>query len=121
MARWYRMQSWLVICLVLGGCGSGKSLADHLSGKSLVDRHSMSRLYTAPEGDLIIFEATVSPDYPLDSAEAEVERESWMSQWLERERMCADGFEIIDRIRIGSAADNPYRHDLRYTLKCSSG
>ncbi len=76
MARWNRRLGLLALALVLlGGCVSGKSLAD---------RHSMSRLWAAPDGDLIYFEATLSPDYPLDSAAAETEREAWMAQWLPR-------------------------------------
>ncbi|MFK8016385.1 MAG: hypothetical protein AB8G17_13215 [Gammaproteobacteria bacterium] len=112
MSHWYRRLHWSVLIIIaLSGCAT--------STKALADRHSMSRLWAAPEGDLIYFEATVSPDYPLDSAAAEVVREDWMAQWLERGRLCANGFEVIDRIRIGSAADNPYQHDLRYTLRCT--
>jgi hypothetical protein len=77
----------------------------------------MSRLWSDSDGT-IVFEASISPDYPLDSAVAEAERENWMAQWLERKRMCVNGFEVIDRTPIGSAADNPYQHDLRYRLRC---
>lgn len=103
----------LVVLAVLAQAGC-------VSGKSLQDRHSMSRLWASPDGRDIFFEASVGPDYPLDSAAAEAERENWMRQWLERERLCPDGFEIIDRRQIGSALDNPYHHDLRYTLRCVS-
>ncbi len=103
---------WTVLlCIVVGGCVSGKSLAD---------RHSMSRLVNEPGSDTITFEATVSPDYPAASEAAERERENWMRQWLDRSRLCAEGFEVVKRVVIGSAADNPYRHDLRYTLRCTS-
>jgi hypothetical protein len=91
-----------------------------VSGKSLQDRHSMSRLWASPDGSDIFFEASVGPDYPLNSAAAEAQRRSWMGQWLDRARLCPDGFEIIDRRQIGSAIDNPYHHDLRYTLRCVS-
>ncbi len=100
----------LLLCLTVSGC---------ISGKSLQDRHSMSRLVTTPGSDSITFEASVSPDYPADSEAAEREREDWMRQWLERARICGNGFEVVKRVPIGSAADNPYRHDLRYTLRCS--
>lgn len=112
----------MIFALVIAqfGCVGGESLEDRLSGKSLQDRHSMSRLYISPSGSDIVFEASVGPDYPLDSAAAEAEREAWMSQWLDRKRMCQDGFEIMDRQEIGSAIDNPYQHDLRYTLRCVS-
>ncbi len=79
----------------------------------------MSRLIMPSAGDNIVFEASVSPDYPLDSQAAEQERRRWMQQWLERTGSCPDGFEIIDRVRLGDSIDNPYRHDLRYTLRCS--
>lgn len=100
----------LLLCIAVGGC---------VSGKSLGDRHSMSRLVNDPGSDTITFEATVSPDYPATSDAAEREREDWMRQWLDRARLCANGFTVVDRVSIGSAADNPYRHDLRYTLRCT--
>lgn len=78
----------------------------------------MSRLWADADGG-IVFEASISPDYPLDSPAAEQERENWIGQWLERKRMCPAGFEVIERVRIGSAADNPYQHDLRYKVRCT--
>lgn len=78
----------------------------------------MSRLVISPDSSDIIFEASTGPDYPADSELAEEERRRWISQWLDRSDTCPNGFTIVDRVRIGDAADNPYRHDLRYTLRC---
>ena len=78
----------------------------------------MSRLWVDPETREILFEATAGPDYPIDSEAAEQERRRWMQQWLDRTDSCPRGFDVIDRVRIGDAADNPYQHDLRYTLRC---
>ena len=88
------------------------------SGKLIHDRHSMSRLYVPDDGDRIVFEASVSPDYPAQGEEAEAARMLWIKQWLKQRNLCANGFEIEERTKIGSAADNPYHHDLRYTLRC---
>ncbi|MFK7886059.1 MAG: hypothetical protein AB8G16_04265 [Gammaproteobacteria bacterium] len=103
---------------MLAGVVFALGCASTLSGKSVHDRHGMSRLWATDEGG-IVFEASISPDYPLDSPAAESAREKWMRQWLDRQSMCLHGFEVIDRKRIGSAADNPYQHDLRYTLRCT--
>lgn len=80
----------------------------------------MSRLYTAEDDTTLVFEASVSPDYPANDDNAEAVRHAWISQWLERRRLCANGFIVLDRVELGSASDNPYRHDLRYTLRCAS-
>ncbi|MEO1576780.1 MAG: hypothetical protein AAFU65_17670 [Pseudomonadota bacterium] len=79
----------------------------------------MSRIILTPNSSDIVFEASVSPDYPLDSEVAEEERRRWIEQWLERSDTCPNGFEVLKRERLGSAADNPYQHDLRYTLRCT--
>lgn len=96
---------------VLAGCAS--------SSIGNFDRHALSRLYPAPSGSELVFEASVSPQYPADSEAAEATRMQWIELWLDQRNLCADGFEIKDRIAIGSAADNPYQHDLRYTLACA--
>ena len=99
-----------VATLLLAGCGPG--------GKLLHDRHSMSRLYVAEGGDELVFEASVSPEYPADSDAGEQVRLQWITMWLEQRDLCPGGYDVVDRRRIGSAADNPYWHDLRYRLRC---
>ncbi|MEM6639013.1 MAG: hypothetical protein AAF610_03840 [Pseudomonadota bacterium] len=91
-----------------------------VSGKSLQDRHHMSRLVVPSDGDYLIFEASTGVDYPADDADAEAVRRDWIRQWLERRGLCANGFEVIKRVELGDSADNPYRHDLRYTLRCAT-
>lgn len=79
----------------------------------------MSRLWVDPESKDILFEATVSPDYPVDTPAAEEVRRDWMRQWLERQSLCQKGFAVVSRERLGRTADNPYLHDLRYKLRCT--
>ena len=100
-----------VFVTALTGCAN--------SGRTLFDRHSLSRLYVPDDGDGLVFEATTNASYPADSAAAEAERMEWIDQWLAQRKICDAGFEVKDRIAIGSAADNPYRHDLRYQLRCA--
>ena len=89
------------------------------SGKLVHDRHSMSRLYVDEQGDGLVFEASVSPEYPRDSDGGEAVRREWMQQWLTQRKLCDNGFTVLERQDIGSAADNPYWHDLRYRLRCN--
>ena len=35
-----------------------------------------------------------------------------------RVRLSSEGYEVLDRVTITDAADNPYWHDLRYRLRC---
>lgn len=110
----------LAVLALAGGC-AGSGVARYVSGKDLQDRHSMSRLYPATDGATLIFEASVSAEYPPDDPAAEAARERWIAQWLARRSLCPDGYEILDRAHLGAAADNPYGHHLRYRLRCSPG
>ncbi len=102
-------------CALLAALASGCAS----SGIGNYDRHTMSRLYLTPDGNGIVFEASVSPDYPADSEAGEAARMLWIEQWLDQRNYCAEGFVVEERLPLGSAADNPYQHDLRYTLRCA--
>lgn len=100
--------SLLLIACLGAGC----------SGKSLQDRHYYSRLVI--EDDKIFFEATATPEYPLESEAAETVRGNWLAQWLRLRGVCPRGHKVVSRQRIGPADNNPYRHDLRYTVECEA-
>ncbi len=95
-----------LLLVTVAGCG----------GKDLQDRHYYSRLDV--RDDRIVFEATATPEYPIDSPEAEMVRSKWLAQWMAIRELCPDGYRVVRSERIGPLDDNPYRHDLRYTVVC---
>ncbi len=96
--------------LAVAGCKSGT-----LSW----DRHNISRIHEGPQKDVIYFDTAVTAEYPESSAAAEEIRKEWISEWLEIRNLCVNGHEVLSRRAFTREDDNPYRHDLRYELRCT--
>jgi len=83
------------------------------------DRHNLSRLWVDEETGKTYFDASVSPQFPLDSESAEVARAGWLAEWLKVRKQCLDGHRILSRRVLGRDEDIVYRHRLRYEVECA--
>ena len=101
-----------VIPLALAACAG--------TGEKDYDRHRMSSIgVSATDPGLYVFEAKISPKFPADSAAAEQMRLDWLADWMERRDFCSGGYEVLERRPFRPDEPNPYRSDLRYTVKCT--
>ena len=83
------------------------------------DRHRMSRMQVSEQDQsTIIYEVSIDGQLPDDNQQAEATRLSWAAQWLEVRGWCPGRFEVVERRRISARELNPYRHDLRYSIRC---
>ena len=84
------------------------------------DRHSLSQLRKPMEGnDYMWFDVKLSPEYPDDSEAAEAARMQWLTDWLAVRKMCAHGYEILERREFDFLEHNPAQYDLRYKVRCA--
>ena len=82
-----------VVLSLLSGCAfEEKSRADF-------ERHQSSILRTSyQDSAMLVFEARAGAAYPEDSETAETLRMSWLQDWLDRQGLCPDGYEIVTRL-----------------------
>ena len=99
----------------MSGCAfEEKSRADF-------ERHNNSVLRTSyQDSSMLVFEARAGATFPEDSPSAEDLRLGWLHDWLDRQGLCPDGYEIVSRERIPPGQPNFYDMDLRYLVRCSS-
>jgi hypothetical protein len=104
-----------VVLSLLSGCAfEEKSRADF-------ERHQSSILRTSyQDSAMLVFEARAGAAYPEDSETAETLRMSWLQDWLDRQGLCPDGYEIVTREPISAGQPNFHDMDLRYLLRCAS-
>jgi len=101
-----------VILLGLAACAG--------TGEKDYDRHRMSAIgVSAADPGVYVFEAKISPKFPADSAAAEQVRLDWLADWMTRRDFCSGGYEVLERRPFAPDEPNPYRSDLRYTVKCA--
>ncbi len=83
-------------------------------------RHSLSHL-GAPMGggDYLWFDVKLTPEYPDDNEAAEAMRMQWLTGWLGVRKLCASGYEILERREFEFLEHNPARYDLRYKIQCA--
>lgn len=108
--------AWGIITLsafLLAGCSSSiHDSADY-------SRHSLSQLSTPMGGgDFMWFDVKSTPEYPDDNEAAETVRMQWLTSWLANRKMCANGYEIIERREFEFLENNPGQYDLRYKVQC---
>lgn len=103
----------LVVAAVLAGCG--KSIHD---SKDFY-RHSMSQL-SNPQGggDYLWFDVKLTAEYPDKNENAEAKRMEWLEGWLEVRKLCANGYNILERRPFEFLEHNPAQYDLRYKVQC---
>jgi len=102
------------VLLVLSGCS--KSIHDSKD----YYRHSLSQLSDPQEGgDYVWFDVKLTPEYPKSNENAEAKRMEWLEDWLEVRKLCANGYEIMERREFGFLEHNPGRYDLRYKVQCT--
>jgi hypothetical protein len=103
------------IVVALAGCEALDEKGDYY-------RHTRSSFGNSrTEPGVLVFEATTSGLYPVESAEAEAQRVEWLEDWLKQTRSCPAGYEVLSREPIDPAEVNPQRHDLRYRIRCTAG
>lgn len=84
------------------------------------DRHRLSNIgESAADPGVYVFESKISPKYPADSAAAELMRLEWLDDWMKQRAYCSEGHEVLERRAFRSDEPNPYRSDLRYSVKCA--
>ena len=102
-----------VVLMMLAGCS--KSIHD---SKDFA-RHSMSQLSEPREGGgFVWFDVKLTPEYPDNNEIAEDKRMEWLESWLEVRKLCANGYEVLERREFGFLEHNPGRYDLRYKIQC---
>jgi hypothetical protein len=108
----YRLWAVMLLVGVLGACESIHESADF-------ERHRYSQL-TEPfeRNDVVYFDVTFDPNFPDGDSAAEAKRMQWLSGWLTQQKMCPNGYEILDRRPFDMMENNPARHDIRYEVKC---
>ena len=83
-------------------------------------RHSLSQLSEPLDGgDYLWFDVKLTPEYPDQSEVAEEQRMEWLTAWLEVRKICANGYDIIERRPFDFLEHNPARYDLRYKVRCA--
>jgi hypothetical protein len=103
----------LLLSALVVGCGS--SIHD---SKDFV-RHSLSQLSKPTGGgDFMWFDVKLTPEYPNDNPIAEEKRMEWLQDWLEVRKLCANGYEILERRPFDFLEHNPGQYDLRYKVQC---
>ena len=82
-------------------------------------RHSLSQL-SAPRdgGDFVRFDVKLTPEYPDKNELAEQKRMEWLEDWLAVRKLCANGYEILERREFDFLEHNPAQYDLRYKVQC---
>ena len=106
---------WLLFLLPLLLAGCGKSIHD---SKDFY-RHSLSQLSTPREGgDFLWFDVKLTAEYPDKNENAEAKRMEWLTDWLEVRKLCANGYEILERRPFEFLEHNPGQYDLRYKVQC---
>lgn len=84
------------------------------------ERHSMSQLSNPQDGgDFVWFDVKLSPEYPESNEIAEQKRMQWLEGWLEIRKLCANGYEILERREFEFLEHNPGQFDLRYKVQCT--
>lgn len=82
-------------------------------------RHRLSQLSVPSEGgDFVWFDVKLTPEYPDNNELAEQKRMEWLEGWLEKRKLCANGYEILERRPFDFLEHNPARYDLRYKVQC---
>ena len=110
--RTRRLLAMSATSLALAAC-AGSAEKDY-------DRHRMSAIgVSAADPGLYVFEAKTSPKYAADSAAAEEMRLEWLDDWMKRRDFCSGGYDVLERRLFRPDEPNPYRSDLRYTVKCA--
>jgi hypothetical protein len=105
----------VVFVAVLLTVGCGPSIHD---SKDFV-RHSLSQLSTPTGGgDFMWFDVKLTPEYPNDNPISEAKRMEWLQDWLEVRKLCANGYEILERRPFEFLEHNPGQYDLRYKVQC---
>ncbi|MCP4833004.1 MAG: hypothetical protein GY886_12400 [Gammaproteobacteria bacterium] len=69
-------------------------------------------------GDYLWFDVMLTPEHPGENENAEALRMQWLETWLEVRKICADGYEILERREFEFLEHNPARYDLRYKVQC---
>ena len=102
--------------LMLGLAACGPSIHDSKD----FERHSLSQL-SAPRdgGDFVWFDVKLTPEYPEKNDLAEQKRMQWLEDWLAVRKMCANGYEILERRKFEFLEHNPGQYDLRYKVQCT--
>lgn len=111
-AAW-RGGALFLLLVVVGGCAA-------IHDKSDYHRHSMSDLredWRRP--GVLLFEASSSAMYPVESETAEATRMEWLAGWMKRTGHCPAGWEVLSRSEIEPAEVHARRHDLRYEVSCT--
>lgn len=111
-AAW-RVGVLFFLLVSLGGCAA-------IDDKSDYHRHSMSDLREDwRQPGILLFEASSSAMYPVDSEAAETARMEWLAGWMKRMGHCPAGWEVLSRSAIQPAEVHARRHDLRYEVSCA--
>lgn len=101
-----------LLALAAGACASMHESEDYL-------RHRDSQLVMPLDGGPeFYFDARLSPSLPADDPAAEARRIGWLEGWLRLRKLCADGYDILERRPFRFEESNPGRFDLRYVLRC---
>ena len=103
-----------LLAATLAGCMAFDTPDDY-------NRHRLTDLTLPRErSDLFYFDATVTSEFPGDSAAAEAQRLRWLDEWLKLRQMCPDGHEVLQRRGFGDLEDNVAHRDLRYEVRCKA-
>ena len=109
----------LAVCMMLAWGVGGAAGCAAIEDQSDYHRHVMSDLREDRRNPgTLLFEATTSSQYPVDSAAAEAVRMQWLAAWMKRSGHCPQGWHIVSRQAIDPAEVHARRHDLRYELQC---
>lgn len=102
----------LAVILLVTGCNQLHDSTDY-------DRHTMSRISKPMDGgDYLWFDVKLTPALPLESEEAETQRQIWLQTWLVQRRVCLAGYEVIEQRPFEFQEHNPGRFDIRYKVRC---
>lgn len=102
----------IVVLFALTGCDALHDSRDY-------ERHSNSRISKPLSGgDFFWFDVRLTPAMPLESEQAEQQRQVWLQTWLVQRKLCPAGYEILERRPFEFLEHNPERLDLRYKVRC---
>ena len=106
----------VIVVLALAACSTS------IHDSKAYYRHSLSQLSTPPGGgDYVWFDVKLTPEYPESNEIAEQKRMEWLQEWLEVRKLCANGYEVLERRPFEFLEHNPANYDLRYKVQCVVG
>ncbi|MEZ5564797.1 MAG: hypothetical protein R3F24_04445 [Gammaproteobacteria bacterium] len=102
--------------IVMSGVGGCTSALDKSAD---FDRHRFSGLVQPfDKPGTIYFDVKFTSEFPEDDPVADAARQTWLAAWLVQRRLCAAGFDVVQRRSFDYLEDNPAGYDQRWEVQC---